>query len=209
MTRTSAKRPFLHDLGRALSWHRRKIAVIAAVAAVLTGISAARSPAPPTLSVVRAVRQLSAGQVLSAGDLRTEALPRSAVPAQALTDPDAVVGSAVNAPIAADQVLTELDLGVPRASGPGLVVAPLRLADARVAGLLRVGDRVDVIAARDSGPSAVVAHSVLVVGLPAPADGGALAGDGSGPLVLVEVDLATATRLDDTGGSGRLTVVLR
>jgi hypothetical protein len=156
------------------------------------------------------VHQLSAGQVLSAGDVRTDDLPLPVLPAQALTDSHAVVGSTVNAAIAADQVLTELDLGVPRASAPDLVVAPLRLADARVAGLLTVGDRVDVIAARDSGPSTVVARGVLVVGLPSPVDGGGgITGDGSGPLVLVEVDLATATRLDDTGVTGRLTVVLR
>ena len=91
------------------------------------------------------------------------------------------------------------------------MIAPLRLADAQVAPLLRVGDRVDVIAAgRSDGKAQVIAGDVVVVGLPPAADDGGLAGgDSGGQLVLVEVDLTTATTLNDVAASGRLSMALR
>lgn len=194
-----------------MSWHRRKLALVAAVAAVITGISAARPPDPPSVGVVRATHQLAAGTTLSASDLRVDKIPRTAAPQSPVTDPERVIGTALNSPVAGGQVLTELAVGTPRASGPGMVVAPLRLTDADMAALVRLGDRVDVIAATDSGAKArVVASRVLVVGLPVAAGDGALAGgNGSGALILVEVDLPTATALNDTAAAGRLSIVLR
>jgi pilus assembly protein CpaB len=194
-----------------VSWHRRKLAVVAAVAAVITGISAARPPDPPSVGVVRATHQLAAGTTLSASDLPVDTIPRTAAPESPVTDPEQVIGTAVNSPVADGQVLTELAIGTRRASSPGMVVAPLRLSDADMAALIRLGDRVDVIAATDSGAKArVVASRVLVVGLPVAAGDGALAGgNGSGALILIEVDLPTATALNDTAAAGRLSIVLR
>jgi Flp pilus assembly protein CpaB len=185
--------------------------VAAAIAAVITGISAARPPDPPSVDVVRTTRDVAAGATLTVGDVRLQRLPRGSVPDAGLTDLDAVLGQQVSAPVAAGQVLTRLDLGAPRASRPDMVVAPLRLTDSDVAGLLRVGDRVDVVAASDSAPKArVVASRVLVVGLPQPTEGGGLAGgEGAGSLVLVELDLQAATVLSDASAAGRVSVVLR
>ena len=211
MTRPPTARHPFRDLARAASWHRRKLAVVAAVAAVLTGISAARPPDPPSSPVVRATRELPAGTTVSSTDVRLDRIPRSAAPDSPLPDLDAVVGRTVTGAVADGQVLTGLDLGTPRASRPGLVVAPLRLADSDVAGLLQVGDRVDVIAAGLSGSkSRVVARDLLVVGLPRPDDDGGLAsGSTDGPLVLVEVDPSTATTLSEVAADGRLGVVFR
>jgi Flp pilus assembly protein CpaB len=185
--------------------------VVAAVAAVISGISAARPPDPPSVDVVRAAHELPAGATLSARDVRVDKIPRTAAPDSPVTDPEQVVGTVVNSPVADGQVITELALGTPRASGPGMVVAPLRLTDADMAALVRLGDRVDVIAATDSAAKArVVASRVLVVGLPATTGDGALAGgNGSGALILVEVDLPTATALNDTAAAGRISIVLR
>jgi Flp pilus assembly protein CpaB len=193
-----------------VSWHRRKLAVVAVIAAVLTGISAARPPDPPSIQVVRTTHQLTAGAVLSAADVHADEIPRSAAPAGALAEVDAALGKTLTGPAADGQVITDLDLGAPRAS-PGSVVAPLRLTDTDVVGLLGVGDRVDVIAAGESGGKAkVVASNVLVVGLPRPADDGGLAGSSpQGALVLVQVDLDTATALNEAVSAGRLDVVLR
>lgn len=185
--------------------------MVAAVAAVITGISAARPPDPPSVDVVRAAHELPAGATLSARDVRVDKIPRTAAPESPVTDPEQVVGTVVNSPVADGQVITELALGTPRASGPGMVVAPLRLTDADMAALVRLGDRVDVIAATDSAAKArVVASRVLVVGLPATTGDGALAGgNGSGALILVEVDLPTATALNDNAAAGRISIVLR
>ncbi len=185
--------------------------MVACVAAVITGISAARPPGPPSTPVVRATHELAAGSTISSGDVRVDTLPRTAVPLSPVADPEQLIGKSVSSPVAAGQVLTELDVDSPRASASGMVIAPLRLTDAAVAALVRVGDRVDVIAASDSAAKArVMASRVLVVGLPPATDGGALAGgDGSGALLLVEVDLPTATALNDTDAAGHLSIVLR
>lgn len=220
MTRSPAgprRRP--HPLGaralsRALSWHRRKLAVVLAVAAALTGINAALPPEPATVAVVRAAARLDGGKILAASDLTTSRLPVDAVPDGALGDLAAVVGQKLAAPITKGQVLTELSVAsAGRSVRRGLVVAPLRLADADVVGLLRVGDAVDVVAADGEARRAVVvARAVRVVGLPqAPEDsgiGGSISTT-SGALVLVEVDSHTATLLAQAAVSATLSVVLR
>src|SRR3954452_6152192 len=65
---TRRRRP-LQALLRAASWHRRKLAVVAAVATVLTGISATVPEGPAMITVVKAKSQLPGGAVLSATDL--------------------------------------------------------------------------------------------------------------------------------------------
>ncbi|MFH9616106.1 RcpC/CpaB family pilus assembly protein [Streptomyces pratensis] len=98
-----------------------------------------------------------------------------------------------------------------------LVSAPVRIADAATVGLLRPGDRVDVIAAVDGDVEArVVARDVRVAEIPRPAgsgeatvpeaDGGV--GPGSGALVVLSVERDTAAALAGAGASGRLAVAV-
>lgn len=220
MTRTSAaSRTRSHPLGfraltRAVSWHRRKLAVVAAVAAVLIGIDAASPPQPPTVSVIRAAVRLDGGEVLTSSDLVVARLPTDAVPEGALADVHAVLGQQITAPVAKGQVLTQWSLGsAARSVRPGEVVAPLRLADTDVVRLLAVGDVVDVIAADgEVKKAAVVARGVRVVGLPRAPDSSGIGGSvntSSGALVLVEVDSRTATLLAQAAVSTTLSVVLR
>ncbi|MET9593597.1 RcpC/CpaB family pilus assembly protein [Streptomyces sp. NPDC006516] len=97
-----------------------------------------------------------------------------------------------------------------------LVSAPVRIADAATVGLLRPGDRVDVIAAVDGDSEArVVARDVRVAEVPrqtrargtyAAPDGEAIAGGGA--LVVLSVERKTATALAGAGVSGRLAVAV-
>ncbi|MFB8029895.1 RcpC/CpaB family pilus assembly protein [Streptomyces sp. NPDC056465] len=98
-----------------------------------------------------------------------------------------------------------------------LVAAPVRIADAETVGLLRPGDRVDVIASVDGDTDArVVARDVRVAQVPRgavagepsfpAADGGA--GPGSGALVVLSVRRDTAAALAGAGASGRLAVAV-
>ncbi|MFC8231305.1 RcpC/CpaB family pilus assembly protein [Streptomyces sp. NPDC057287] len=98
-----------------------------------------------------------------------------------------------------------------------LVSAPVRIADAATVGLLRPGDRVDVIASVDGESEArVVARDVRVADVPvapgtgdgsAPgSDGGAM--PGSGALVVLSVERDTAAALAGAGASGRLAVAV-
>ncbi|MFJ8753469.1 RcpC/CpaB family pilus assembly protein [Streptomyces sp. NPDC102441] len=98
-----------------------------------------------------------------------------------------------------------------------LVSAPVRIADAATVGLLRPGDRVDVIAAADGEAEAgVVARDVRVAEVPRGTGGGEApfpegdggAGMGHGALVVLSVERDTAAALAGAGASGRLAVAV-
>ena len=203
----TAARSWFRALRRAVSWHRRKLAVLAAVAAVLTAISAATPPPAATMSVVVTTRRVPPGATLTNADLDLRKVDPAAIPEQPVTELTGVTGRVAGAALARGQVLTAVDLTVPTApSRPGRVLMPLRLSEAEVVDLLRVGDRVSVLAALpDSAAAKVVGRDILVVGLPTPADTSRPAAE-RGSLVLVEVDERTATTLAQASASAQLTV---
>jgi Flp pilus assembly protein CpaB len=205
----------LADLGRLVSWHRRKLAVLAAMGAAAAGITAATPEPPPSTTVVVAARQLSGGERLTAEDVATREIPTAVLPADALTEAAAVIGRTLVAPLSRGSVLTSISLlGARPEVGDGLVIAPLRIADAAVVGLLRVGDRVDVVATDpETGRSAeVVAEQVRVVTIPKAAEDGSALDPGTGApptLVLVAVTVDQATQLADAAAGSQISLLLR
>jgi pilus assembly protein CpaB len=184
--------------------------VLSAVAAVLTGVSAAAPEGPAVISVVKARSPLPAGTVVSTSDLVLDRVAVSDVPQGVLTDPDALVGRTLAAPVAENQMMTPLAATDARTSVPrGHVIAPLRLADTTLAALLRPGDLVDVIAADGQAAQAtVVAAGARVVTIPqAPEER-----TGSGPegaLVLIDVDAHTASVVAHAAASATLSIIWR
>jgi pilus assembly protein CpaB len=206
-TRRPTARRWALDFRRALRRHRRKLAALATMAAVLTGLTALAPPRPTTVSVLTAAHALAGGSTVAADDVEQLALPPDAVPDGAWTDPAEVVGQTLAGPVPAGQVLTATALLRHRAVGAATVVAPLPLADDRVSRLLEAGDQVDVLAAdSESGKTRVVASAVRVVT-------GAITEEaeapGSGGLVLVEVSPTTATALAAAAATSVLSVVWR
>jgi pilus assembly protein CpaB len=182
--------------------------VVAAVAAVLTGISAAAPEGPPTIAVVKAKSHLPGGTVITAADLVLDRVVASDVPEGVLTDPNALVGKRLAAPVAENQMMTLLTTTVARTSvSPGHVLAPLRLTDSTLVDLLRPGDVVDVIADDpDAEQAAVVAAGARVVTVPQTPN------DRAGPegaLVLIDVDSHTATVVARAATSATLTIIWR
>jgi pilus assembly protein CpaB len=196
----------VHALRRALA------ALLAAGALVL-----ALRPPPPadarpaTGFVVVAAADLDAGTVLAAGQLRAVELPRDRVPAGTSARPEDLAGRRLTGAVRAGEPLTDVRLvgpGLTAGLPEGQVAAPVRLADLAVTGLVRTGDRVDVLATTPEAPSAeVVAGRALVLAAPAPPQDPATAGDDSGLLVLA-VDEATAARLAAVSTTATLTVSL-
>ncbi|MDI5908735.1 hypothetical protein QDK90_27790, partial [Streptomyces sp. 12257] len=87
------------------------------------------------------------------------------------------------------------------------VSAPVRIADGATVRLLRPGDRVDVIAAEESGlggDARVVARGARVTKVPEPLDG---VTEG-GALVVLSVPRSTAARLAGASATARLAVTL-
>lgn len=191
-----------------MSWHRRKLAVLATLAAVLSGLAAAAPEGPPTVSVVRAADALDGGARLTEQDLEVVELVAAAAPEGVIADPAELVGRTLAAPVPRGQVLTALAVVSARAS-PGRVLAPLRLSDPDAVALLRAGDLVDVLAADAQSEQAFVAgRAVRVVTVPSPLDPESGA-DPAGALVLVDVDAETARVLARAAVSATLSVIWR
>jgi Flp pilus assembly protein CpaB len=129
--------------------YRQLIRAAAVVVAAAIVISRLAPKPPPTTLVVAAARDLPAGEVLTAADLRTIGLPPATVPSGAATDLTAAVGSQLSGPLRRNEPLTNVRLndGILRRPASGLVSAPVRLADSQAALLLRPGQRIDVLAA--------------------------------------------------------------
>lgn len=187
--------------------HERAVTAALVGLAVLAGLQALRPPEARLVPVVAAAHALAGGAVLTADDLTTIRVPAAAVPTGALRHADAI-GLMVAAPMARGEPLTELRVAGPAllaAARSGSVAAPVRVADAGVATLLQVGDRIDLLAVpRDGGPSQTVASDVLVLTLPA-----ASSGLDEGALVLIACSPSVAHQLASAAVSSRISVVLR
>jgi len=156
---------------RAVLRRRRLLAVLCTVGAVAAGLRATAPPPAPSVDVLVAADDLPAGAVLAADDLTTRALPPDGVPARALTDPADAAGTILAAPVRAGEPITDVRLVGPglTTGSPGTVAVPVRLSDAAQAGLLTVGDAIDLLATDpESRTSEVVASGVVVLAVPAP-----------------------------------------
>jgi Flp pilus assembly protein CpaB len=189
------------------------------VAAACLGLAAATAlqvlaPAPePTVEVLVAAHDLTAGTTLTGTDVVAIRLPAGA----------GVAGSSSSAPARADLVGATVAVAVPAGmplvggviaggelAGPaGTVVTAVRLADDAVARLLAAGDHVDLLAApADGGGGTTVAGRALVMSVTVPDDGssGLLAGGGD-----TRATLVLAVRPDEAaavaGAAGDATLI--
>lgn len=195
----------IRNLSRAISWHRRKLAAMAAVIAVLATIAAARPAPPPTVEVVVASADLPGGKLLAEGDLEVARFPKELAPG-GVVDRDALVGRTLNAALTTGTPVTSVAvLGDTTGVGPGQVVAPVKFADPALVALLRAGDTIDVIAAGPDGGQ-VVAAGVRVVTVPQSTDSGP--GSGQSAMVLLAVSPELATTLAGAATMGQLSLVL-
>ena len=202
----------VRQLRRAVSWHRRILAAGLAAAAVAAALNVVSPPPPETVVVLAAARDLSGGERLSADDVREVQMPPAVAPQGVLRPGDRLLGRVLAAPVRAGSPLTDVQLlsgSLVAGYGPGMVAAPVRIADAGAVSLLRVGDTVDVLAAAPDGsaPTDVVASGAPVVAVPTvDSDGGPM---GSGALVVLAVSPAVAARLAQAAVSAQLSLVLR
>lgn len=222
-----------HDLVRAVSWHRRLVAAGLAAACVALTLHLLEPRPAATTTILAAAHDLPGGARLARSDLRTVALPRDTVPGGALRPGDLAASRVLASPVRAGEPLTDARVLGPRlvaSYGPGLVAAPVRVADPAILAVVQVGDRIDVLAAHTdpedaSAPARTVVRAALVVALPGRADerSGALHGDvggaglgipaegaaGDGALVLLAVSTEVAAELARAAVTDRLSVVLR
>jgi Flp pilus assembly protein CpaB len=168
---------------RAVRLRRRLLAAGLTAGAVAIGLGVIAPAPPPTTSVVVASADLPGGGALGSDDLTVRRLPPSAVPA----------GSA----------------GTPRRWLGRVLAAPVRIADADAVALVRVGDRVDVLAPDPTGEllSSVAVAGASVVAVPRADD--ALAAGTPGALVVLAVTPEEALQLARHSVLGPLLLTLR
>ncbi len=194
---------------RAVLRRRRPLAALLLGVAVLAGLRAVAPPPPATVAVPVAARDLPAGLTLTGDDLDTRRLPRAAVPDGVLPTP-AATGQALAAPVRRGEPLTDARLTGPALlrGYPDRVAVPVRITDPAVAGLLRVGDEVEVLAVDADGGDARTVAVARVAGLPPPEDGpGASSAAPAGRLVLLAATTSGARALVTAAVRHYLTVV--
>lgn len=162
---------------RAVLRRRRVLAALCAAGATLAAVRVVAPPPAETVEMMVAARDLPAGAVIGAGDLRGAEVPADAVPAALAASP---VGSTLAAPLSEGEPVTAVRLVGPdlTSAAPGTTAVPVRFSDAGQAALLDVGDRIDVLATDpQERMTTEVAADVVVLALPTATDGdGALAG---------------------------------
>ncbi|GGO88546.1 flagellar basal body P-ring biosynthesis protein [Wenjunlia tyrosinilytica] len=163
--------------------------------------------------VLVAARDLPGGTRLGPRDVVRARLPGRRVPAGASRRVEAVRGRTLAGPVRRGEPLTDRGLlGPALLAGYGherhrerMVAAPVRITDAAAAGLLRAGDRIDVLAGAPEGEAYVVASGVRVVTVPRLPRAGA----DQGALVVLAVPRPVAVSLAGASARSSLTVALR
>ena len=149
-TGTHQRRPWQIGLGVAL------VLVCAAVAGALFQSSAQR------VSVVVAAKSMSAGTVLTAGDLGTASIPASShITAMSAIGSSALVGQQLDTPVYAGQVMVKQMVSSTPQLAPGeQVVGMLLKGDQMPSVPLVAGDTVHVIAVPQTGQGSTVGGTI-------------------------------------------------
>lgn len=203
---------------RPLLWRYRWFVVALCLAlATWVVVGELRPPPAPTVPVLVTARDVPAGTVLTAADLRLE--PATHAP-DGIVGSDIAVGSRLTVGLPAGVPVVDTMLlgpGLADAAPPGWVVVPVPLADPVLADLVRVGDRIDLyLAAADTGgrltEAELVTTGALVLARASPDDPGAswLAGSDSSDagVVVVAIRPDDASALAGASGFGPFRAVL-
>lgn len=194
---------------RTLRRHRRWTVALCAALAVFSFTRALAPPAPATTSVVVAARDLPAGQLLRPDDVRVVRLPQDVAPVGVAASAAVLVNRTLASPIRKGEPISDRRVvGDALVAGydAGLVATPVRIEDADVVSLLRVGDHIDVYAAvsADVDDARRVVTDAAVVTLPQVA-----ADSHDGALVVLAVTPGDAAALAQGSAAGPLSISLR
>jgi Flp pilus assembly protein CpaB len=159
--------------------------------------------------VLTAAHDLDSGVVLRPTDLKRTAFEPRSVPTGVVAGRIAL-GRTTAAPLRRGQPVTDVGLVAPSLLDgyPGLVGVPVRIGDAGAVRLLRVGDRIDLLAVDPRGEASaeVVGRGLPVLAIPR--TGPESPGLTTGALVVVGVPGATARAVAQASVTAFLSVVL-
>ena len=209
---------FSRRVRRGVLAHRRLLAFLLTASAVAIGFSATRPDPPDTSTMAVASRDLPVGTVLTAADLTDVSTDPANVPVDLAEAP---LGERLAAPLRRGEPVTDVRLVGPALTEghPDLVAVPVRLPDAEMAGLLHVGDTVDLYATDPAtAETAQVTTDTLILSLPQAAetsrddsmaqgktDGTGVTSTSAGRLVIVGVAENSVEDVTSAGVGGYLT----
>jgi Flp pilus assembly protein CpaB len=186
----------------------RKIlaAALALAGAALLVIDAAD---PHETSVIVVTHDLAPGHIIAESDIELKIVPADHLPEGVARSKDEVLERTLAGAARQGEILTDVRTLSPRIASlatndPDARIVAVRVADPAIALLLRVGDRVDVIAAADDGAPRLLAKDAAVLLVPDQEHISA----GDGPVVLLALPQVTATEVARASLSGRITVTL-
>ncbi len=205
-----------HQLHRALRRRRRLIAALLAGFAVFAFARVLAPPPPDTTAVVVASRDLAAGSVIGPDDIRVVHMTSNLVPTGIASTSTSLVDETLASPVREGEPISDRRLvsnALMAGYSRGLVATPVRVDDAEVVALLRVGDHIDVYAARaastlDAPMARLVVSNAVVVTLPA-ADSSSIDGNRDGALVVLGVTPTAAASLAQASADGQVSLSLR
>lgn len=194
----------LAGLAQAIRWHRLGVGLLALFVAAVLALSALAPAQADGTPVVVAARPLSPGVALSDADLAIVHIAAELVPDGAFSNPAELVGRPLTVGLSRGTPITAAAMTPESLAdhAAGEVLVPFRVNDPEVAGLLRLGDRLTIVAATPEGTMRTVAEHVRVAQLPAAGSGGLLSSGGttSGALVVVAAAPDVARQLAAVGG---------
>jgi len=213
-------------IDRRPAWADARLArrILAVALTALAGFLFIRGdPAARRIPVVVAAHDLAPGQAVRAADLRIAEFAAGTLPGGVLHERAPLEGATLTAAMRAGEIFTDVRVVGPRlaAAATGAAdarIVPIRLADNAVAGILRSGDRVDVVAAEPGSPAPSpqpLAVGAVVVSVPGGEKSGGeraspdRAGAASERIVLIALDSAHATTVAAASLRTALTVVLQ
>jgi Flp pilus assembly protein CpaB len=168
----------LRRLRRSVLARRRPLAALCAAVAVAAALRANAAPPEPRTAVLTAAHDLPAGVVVGPDDVRRTPFAPGSVPAGVLSR-HAVLGRTTAGPVRSGEPVTDTRLVTASLleGYPGLVAVPVRIGDPGSV-RLRVGDRVDLVAADPQGErdAVVVGRGVPVLAIPRARDPGPTGG---------------------------------
>lgn len=188
------------------------------------GVAAvARAPAEEVVQVAVAARDLTAGRVLRAEDIRMVAWPGDALPAGFARSPAEVVGRGLVAAVRMNEPLLSSKLALPEAGGGLAILIPegkramsVRVDDViGVAGFVVPGTRVDVMVTLDRSVGQEDAATQLILqNIEVMAAGQSIQPDARGmpqtaTVVTLLVDPEEGEKLALSAGNGRIQLALR
>ena len=171
---------------RAVLRRRRPLAALAAGVAVAAVVHTVAAPPPTRVELLTAAHDLPAGSVVGHDDVVRVGFAPGTAPEGLAGHP---VGRTVATAVRRGEPLTDVRLVAPTLSdaalsADGRLATPVRLPDAGMAGLLAVGDRIDLVATDpQTGTAETVAAGVPVLAMPRAAP----QADTPGALVVVGV----------------------